>query len=57
MQQDVRLCQTIMSMRDYAELFEAEAATPKALKPEHLKFMVQMERRAGVREDPKAVAV
>lgn len=46
MQEDVKLCRDIMAMRDYAELHDAEDSNPKALKPDHLKFMVQMERMA-----------
>lgn len=46
--QDFDLCEQIMLMRNYSELREAEKRDAKMLSPQHRKFIIDMERWAGL---------
>lgn len=48
MQQDVALCEQIMVMRSFSELSLAERHNPKALSEEQRRFVLQLEKDAGL---------
>jgi hypothetical protein len=48
MRQDAALCEQIMVMRSFAELSSAEKHNPKALSEEQRRFVLQLEKDAGL---------
>jgi len=48
LRQDYELCEQIMLMRNYAELSNMEQRDPKSLTGDHRKFVISLERAAGV---------
>lgn len=48
MRQDAVLCEQIMVMRTFAELSSTERHNPKALSEDQRRFILQMEKDAGL---------
>lgn len=48
MQEDVRACNDVIAMWDYAELAETEKRQPKTMTPEQRRFLIMAEKEAGL---------
>lgn len=48
MRQDLELCENILLMRYFSEIYEAMKRDPKSLTPERERFLEEMERLSNL---------